>query len=63
MNLNKMNKELAANTNVSHYRIVSKIDAGGMGEVYERVLPKAVGKDFCETRLKTANFPIHRLTS
>ncbi len=26
MNLNKMNKELAANTNLSHYRIVSKIN-------------------------------------
>src|SRR6266508_258978 len=29
-----MNKELAANTTLSHYRIVSQIGAGGMGEVY-----------------------------
>jgi serine/threonine-protein kinase len=29
-----MMKELLPNTNISHYRIVSKLGAGGMGEVY-----------------------------
>src|SRR5437773_122648 len=34
MNLSKMNKELPAGSTLSHYRIVSQIGAGGMGEVY-----------------------------
>jgi serine/threonine protein kinase len=29
-----MNQELATNTTLSHYRIVAKLGAGGMGEVY-----------------------------
>jgi len=34
VNLNQMDIELSANTNLSHYRIVKQIGAGGMGEVY-----------------------------
>ena len=29
-----MDKELSANTRLSHYRIASKIGAGGMDEIY-----------------------------
>jgi hypothetical protein len=32
-----MDKELAANTTLSHYRIAKKIGAGGMGELLRRL--------------------------
>ena len=35
-----MKKELSANTQLSHYRIVSRPGAGGMGEVYHDLKPE-----------------------
>ena len=34
MNVDELDPELTANVMLSHHRIVSKLDAGGIGEVY-----------------------------
>jgi hypothetical protein len=47
-----MSKTLTINSNISHYRITRKLDAG-MGEVY-RVRDKRLGR-------QTAKFPVGRI--
>jgi eukaryotic-like serine/threonine-protein kinase len=59
-----MNKDLATNTTLSHYRIVSKIGAGGMGEVYlaqdtkldRKVAIKFLHEEFSKDADKLARF-------
>ena len=46
-----MSESLAVNSIISHYRIVSKIGAGGMGEVISRRIPNWIAKlrsSFCQ---------------
>jgi serine/threonine protein kinase len=59
-----MNKELPAGSTLSHYRIVSKIGAGGMGEVYlaqdtkldRKVAIKFLHEEFSKDADKLARF-------
>jgi len=59
-----MNKELPAGSTLTHYRIVSKIGAGGMGEVYlaqdtkldRKVAIKFLHEEFSKDADKLARF-------
>ncbi len=59
-----MNKEIEANTTLSHYRIVKQIGAGGMGEVYlaedtkldRRVALKILPAEFAADRERARRF-------
>ena len=59
-----MNKDLSANTTLSHYCIVSKIGAGGMGEVYlaqdtkldRKVALKVLPDDFAKNSQRMRRF-------
>jgi serine/threonine protein kinase len=45
MNDRYMSEVVLPNSNISHYRIVSRIGAGGMGEVYLKILPADVASN------------------
>src|SRR6476619_2991645 len=59
-----MSKELPANTTLSHYRIISNIGAGGMGEVYlaqdtkldRKVALKILPPEFAEDKARMSRF-------
>jgi len=66
-----MNNELLPNTNLSHYRIVSKIGAGGMGEVYlaedtrlnRKVAIKLLPADFASVQDRIRRFELEARTT
>ncbi|MEO6051507.1 MAG: serine/threonine-protein kinase, partial [Pyrinomonadaceae bacterium] len=61
---NKVTKDLKANANLAHYRIVSKIGAGGFGQVYlahdtkldRKVAIKFLNEDFSRDSDKLRRF-------
>src|SRR4029453_17230369 len=67
----KLKKDLQPNNSLSHYRIISKIGAGGMGEVYlaedsrldRRVAIKLLPADFANDQDRIRRFEIEARTT